>query len=324
MLPLISVIVPVYNMELYLDKCIQSVINQTYKNLEILLVDDGSTDGSLHLCKRYADRDHRIKVIHKANGGLSSARNAGLDACSGDYIGFVDSDDWIADTMYEELLSICKTRKTIATMCMAKANDNGMISRITNFSDTVITADNILRSIFLRQESSSVCCRLFPRDVIGSARFDETKLNEDILFLVSIMDNAEWASYSSSIGYYYLYREGSISRHFGKAVHDMVGNSMYIRKYISQSIPSLAKEAECYEIFQHMSFLLCCPYQYDRTSDAIYGDVLAYVRRHLLVGIKSPFLSVKEKMKLIGVAFFPRLMSKLLEMKSTYTVKKHE
>lgn len=315
MLPLISVIVPVYNMEPYLDKCIQSIIHQTYQNLEIILVDDGSTDGSLRLCKQYADKDHRIKVVHKANGGLSSARNAGLDACSGDYIGFVDSDDWIADTMYERLLSICKKQKTIATIGMADADSSGKIVHSINFTDTVVTADNILRGIFLRQESSSVCCRLFPRDVIGAVRFDETKLNEDFLFLVAIMNNAEWAAYSSSIGYYYFQRGGSISRHFGKAVHDMIGNSVQVRAYVAQHIPALAKEAECYEIFQHMSFLLCCPYKYDRKTDALYGEVLAYVRKHLLAGIRTPFLSVKEKMKLIGVSFFPKLMSKLLEIK---------
>lgn len=316
MLPLISVIVPVYNMELYLDKCIQSIINQTYRNLEIILVDDGSTDRSLLLCEQYADSDRRIKVIHKTNGGLSSARNAGLDACSGDYVGFVDSDDWIDSAMYETLMHICNDQDTIATIGMVQINNSGIIMRSTNFSNTVVPADTILRNIFLRRESSSVCCRLFPRRKIGDVRFDETKLNEDFLFLVSVLDNVMWASYSSSLGYYYFCREGSISRHFGKAVHDMVGNSVQVRKYVMQHNPSLAKEAECYEIFQHMSFLLCCPYKLDRASDALYGSVLTYVRKNLLTGIHNPFLSVKEKTKLIGVAFFPKLMSKLLEIKN--------
>lgn len=100
---LISVIVPVYNVEKYLHKCINSILNQTYKNLEIILIDDGSTDNSGKICDEYALKDNRIKVIHKENGGLSSARNAGLDICSGDYIGFVDSDDYIAEDMYEYL-----------------------------------------------------------------------------------------------------------------------------------------------------------------------------------------------------------------------------
>ena len=95
MLPLISVIVPIYNTELYLDKCMQSILNQTYRNLEIILVDDGSTDNSSQMCDLYAGKDSRIRVIHKENGGQSSARNVGLNVCTGDYISFVDSDDWI-------------------------------------------------------------------------------------------------------------------------------------------------------------------------------------------------------------------------------------
>ncbi|HCI64916.1 MAG TPA: glycosyl transferase, partial [Clostridiales bacterium] len=102
--PLISVIVPVYRVEAFLPRCLDSIRGQTYKNLEIILVDDGSPDNCGKICDEYAEMDSRIRVIHKKNGGLSSARNAGLDVAVGDYIGFVDSDDWIAPEMYETLL----------------------------------------------------------------------------------------------------------------------------------------------------------------------------------------------------------------------------
>ena len=107
---LISVIVPVYNVEKYLRQCLDSIINQTYRNLEIILVDDGSTDSSGIICDEYAQIDARIKVIHKENGGLSSARNAGLDVCTsgGDFIAFVDSDDWLEPDMYERLYETSK------------------------------------------------------------------------------------------------------------------------------------------------------------------------------------------------------------------------
>ena len=101
---MLSIIVPVYNVEKYIGKCIESIVNQTYKDLEIILVDDGSTDNSGKICDEWARKDKRIKVIHKKNGGLSDARNAGLDICTGDYIGFVDSDDYIELNMYEDLL----------------------------------------------------------------------------------------------------------------------------------------------------------------------------------------------------------------------------
>lgn len=104
----ISVIVPVYNAEKYLDRCVESIVAQTYKNLEIILVDDGSTDNSPAICDAWAKKDSRIRVIHKKNGGVSSARNAGLDACTGDYIGFADADDWMEPDMYEVLIGNAK------------------------------------------------------------------------------------------------------------------------------------------------------------------------------------------------------------------------
>ena len=103
---MISVIVPIYNVEKYLIKCIESIINQTYKDLEIILVDDGSTDSSGKICDEFATKDNRIKVIHKKNGGLSSARNIGLDICKGNYISFIDSDDYIELDMYEKMIKI--------------------------------------------------------------------------------------------------------------------------------------------------------------------------------------------------------------------------
>lgn len=102
---LISIIVPVYKVEKYLDKCVESIVEQTYKNLEIILVDDGSPDNCPAMCDEWAKKDSRIKVIHKKNGGLSSARNAGLDGCTGDYIYFLDSDDYIADNCIEMLFN---------------------------------------------------------------------------------------------------------------------------------------------------------------------------------------------------------------------------
>ena len=106
MQPLISIIVPVYKVEPYLRRCVDSILNQTYRNLEVILVDDGSPDNCGSICDAYAKQDSRVKVIHKENGGLSSARNAGLDVMSGAYVGFVDSDDWIEPHMYESLLKL--------------------------------------------------------------------------------------------------------------------------------------------------------------------------------------------------------------------------
>lgn len=122
---LISVIVPVYNVEKYVEKCVESIINQTYKNIEIILVDDGSTDNSGKIIDNISLKDNRIKVIHKENGGLSDARNAGLDICNGKYIGFVDSDDSIHKKMYEILYKNIKEYSANISICRIEKNRNG-------------------------------------------------------------------------------------------------------------------------------------------------------------------------------------------------------
>lgn len=314
--PLISVIVPVYNAEKYLDKCIKSILNQTYKNLEVILVDDGSTDDSPQKCDDYANMDSRIKVIHKINGGVCSARNMGLDICNGTYIGFVDSDDWIAPTMYENLLLLCKKKGVLATIGVNQVLKDGEITIKRVYLDELVTKEKFLGNILCRRDGCAVWSRLFPRDVIGDSRFNENRLNEEILFWISIMDRIQGVIYTSDIGYYYVQTEGSLSRCFGKSVHDMIGNSKEVRKYVNHEFPSLSKEAERFEIFQHMTFLLSCPSDYDQNSNPLCAEVLAYLRKHILVGIKNPYFNYKDKIKLVGVSFFPKTMSKLIEKKS--------
>lgn len=313
--PMISVIVPVYNMEDYLDKCVNSIINQTYTNLEIILVDDGSTDKSPEKCDLYARLDPRVRVIHKLNGGLSSARNAGIDICRGEYIGFVDSDDWISHSMYEELMSICKDDKTIATIGIKNVTKDDKIVGEKSFLDSTVSSEEFLRNLICRVDNGSVCTRLFPRALIGNYRFNEKRLNEDVLFL-SYMTIKEFSVvYSSSFGYYYFQRAGSTSRFFGKAIRDMVKNATEIRRYVDDNFPSLSKAAQGFEIFQYMSFLLCCPSNMDRKKESLYWEVLSYIRRNVYAGIVNPHMTKKEKFKLIGVSLFPKLMSVLLEKK---------
>ena len=117
----ISIIVAVYNIEKYLPKCLDSILAQTYQNLQIILVDDGSSDSSACICDEYAEKDHRIEVIHKKNGGLSDARNAGLECATGEYIGYVDGDDWIEPEMYATMIHTAKERQVDVVICAVSA-----------------------------------------------------------------------------------------------------------------------------------------------------------------------------------------------------------
>lgn len=318
MLPLISVIVPVYNMERYLDKCVDSILNQTYKNIEIILVDDGSVDNSPQICDRYANDFDNVKVIHKENKGQSSARNVGLDVCQGEYIGFVDSDDWISPTMYEKMFSLIQNNEMIVNIGMQEISDNGIVVRSRIHDEKNDSKQKLLSDILLHKSGASVCTKLFPTKIVNKVRFNEQRLNEDLLFMVDVVDKIDCISYSSDVGYFYLNRNGSTSRVFGKAVHDMVGNARDIRRHIDEFYPSLSKEAERFEICQHISFLLCCPSDYDRKSDPMCKEVLTYVRKNMVKGILNPYLTLKDKMKLFGVVLCPRLMSKMVEKKSIH------
>ena len=168
--PLVSIIVPIYKVESYLRRCLDSVVSQTYTNLEIILVDDGSPDGCPQICDEYASKDSRIIVIHKENGGLSDARNVGLDICKGEYISFVDSDDWINNHYIEKLLSAAETVKAdIAVASCKYISDNPLYSERTFPMDPgEINYDDILREIFGRQNPSFVaaCIKLFNHNLI--------------------------------------------------------------------------------------------------------------------------------------------------------------
>ncbi len=198
---LISVIIPVYNTQQYLKQCIDSVINQTYKNLEIILVDDGSTDDSPKICDEYTLKDNRIKVIHKQNGGVSSARNAGLKIAKGDYIGFVDSDDFIAPDMYETLCRELISTNTDLVICNWYIECDKWIENTVFPKEKVLTIQEAVKYLY---RSSSVCTRLFKKNTIENIFFNEKiGFGEDRLFYLEVYNKINKISCCPSAKYYY-------------------------------------------------------------------------------------------------------------------------
>lgn len=190
---LISVIVPVYNAEKYLDECVESIVNQTYKNLEIILVDDGSPDNSPQMCDKWAEKDRRIKVIHKKNGGVSSARNAALEIAQGDYIGFVDSDDFIDEDMFELLINNAIDYNAEVSRCSYRfyidgefVDSNEDSDKISVYSSNEII-DDLKNNGFI---AGIVCNKLFKKDKVLDICFDETLLAcEDTVFVYQVYKN---------------------------------------------------------------------------------------------------------------------------------------
>lgn len=185
--PLVSVIVPVYNAEKYLEECIDSILKQTLQNIEIILVDDGSTDTSPAICDAYLDKDNRIKVLHKENGGLSSARNAGLDAAIGDYFAFVDSDDIVDENMYKEMLQIAHMQHVPLVICSGYYFSDTHKDDMAPVSDDIemLTSHEMISDKLWSDDSNTLLFtlawnKLFRRDFFEDIRFqDKILLHED-------------------------------------------------------------------------------------------------------------------------------------------------
>lgn len=213
--PLISVIVPIYNGEKYLTRCIDSIRNQTYENIEIILVDDGSSDNSGKICDEIANEDSRVIVIHKKNGGLSSARNVGMQASTGKYIGFVDSDDWIAPEMYGYLMRLIKSSDSdIAQIECKFAREYSFETEKCKPIEEVFEGKEILQYYMTTTTitgSYSVCRCLFKKESISNLHFREGKINEDIDFKYKALANCKRFVQSNLVKYFYFQSTGSIS-----------------------------------------------------------------------------------------------------------------
>lgn len=240
----ISVIVPVYKVEPYLDKCISSIVNQTYKNLEIILVDDGSPDNCPAMCDAWAEKDSRIRVIHKTNGGLSDARNAGMAVATGELMAFVDSDDWIAPDMYEYLYQrLAEDNSDIAACGVQMVWEDKTPSRmLTQEGNCVLNQEEAMRAII--EESwlkQPVWYKLYKTALVRDILFPVEKYHEDVFWSYQAVGSAKKVSVSDHVGYYYLQRGGSImGAGYSLKRLDAVEAKVQRCAYIQERFPALS------------------------------------------------------------------------------------
>lgn len=246
--PLLSVIVPVYNVENYLSRCVDSILNQTYPHMEVILVDDGATDTSGMICDGYAEKDSRVKVIHKENGGLSSARNAGLDICQGEYVAFVDSDDWIEADAYEKMLALAK-EMDVKLVCAGRYDVSDRTGEkkvgLCPPKTERISSEELVGRIFTwNQCDSSACDKLYHRTLLQNWRFPVGKVCEDVPVMYRIILQTEWVAVYDQPVYNYFHRHGSITTASvsDKTFH-FVGHTEAIYPYICQHHPAIADQA---------------------------------------------------------------------------------
>lgn len=241
---LVSIIIPIYNVEPYLDRCIQSIISQTYTKLEIILVDDGSPDNCPAICDSYVQMDNRIKVIHKVNGGLSDARNAGIGVATGDLIAFVDSDDWVSSTYIETMLKVMNDSDADIVECGfvrtagefdESAKDNQSLRKTYSSGEAL---QLLIKDCELHQ---IVWNKLYTRSVIADTLFEIGKYNEDEFWTYQIMGRARKIVKIEDILYYYYQNAASIMGQGYKFKRlDAIEAKVCRQKYIDQKYPELS------------------------------------------------------------------------------------
>lgn len=245
---LISVIVPIYNVEKYLDRCVDSIINQTYKNLEIILVDDGSPDNCPKMCDDYAKIDNRIKVVHKENGGLSDARNVGMEVATGEYVSFIDSDDYISLDFYETLLETIVDNDSDIVECgvVKFYEDNNFDEysddlKVTNY-DTLYALDGLINENPFKQH---VWNKLYKSNIVLDIPYAVGKLNEDEFWTYQIFGKAKKVTRINKTMYYYFQRGSSIMGNgYNIRRLDALEGKMNRQAYIEKNFPTLATKAK--------------------------------------------------------------------------------
>lgn len=264
--PLISVIVPVYNVEKYLTKCVDSITNQTYKNLEIILVDDGSPDNCPILCDNFAKTDKRIKVIHKKNGGLSDARNVGIENATGEYITFVDSDDYLNNNLIKLLYdNMIQTNSNISICSFqeVRENDNLDISAKQDAELEVFSDSSIMDQLYSKHHVEFVTAwgKLYKKDIFKHVKYPIGKINEDEFVCHHILSLCNKVCYTDAKCYYYLQRENSIMHQKYSKKNLDVFEAFYDRfVFFKEKYPNLAVLA----LYDFLSNIISRYYKFDK------------------------------------------------------------
>lgn len=317
---LISIVVPIFNMEKYLEKCVNSIINQTYSNLEIILVNDGSTDRSGAICDNYKKIDKRVKVIHKDNGGLSDARNAGIKIAKGKYIGFVDSDDWLELDMYENMYN---------EMCLSDA-DVVICGRIIEYANgncvkwynkKRLEMDNIDALISLNSFCSfdmAAWDKLYKTNLFKDILYPYGKKCEDCYTTYKIFDKCKKIVYLPKCYYHYYQREGSISN--GKTVNmDFIFASLEQMDYIEKTHPEILVVAKSNYAFSNNALYHFMLENNIRDNDKM-SKMLKEARKYKKDVYKNKYITNRKKFNYFIFVNMPIIYNFIIKLK--YKIKK--
>lgn len=322
--PKISVIIPAYNIENLIARCVESVVQQTYpaECMEILVVDDGSTDRTGQIIDGLAASYANVTALHEDNAGSSAARNYGLSKASGEYVGFVDSDDFIAPTMYEELVEalLRNHAKMAQTGRDEMAEDGTMLPPVvkTPAWETIYNGQGFLKLLLLHTGDASFCTKLTARSLFKEMQFPTGMLNEDFYLLYHMLPEAGDIVVLPKTGYHVFYRSGSNSRkkaeekdYFPPVFTDIVRNADDVSAFVSCHYPKLSEYAMRFGLVQRLDYLLHIPISKMTKDNAFYMEVAAFVKAHKKDAAENPYLGRKQKLYLKLFAWDPARVRKI-------------
>ena len=305
--PLISVIVPIYNVEQYLHRCVDSIINQTYTHLEIILVDDGSPDNCGKICDEYAVKDSRIVVVHRENGGLSAARNSGIDICKGEYLGFIDSDDCIHPLMYELLLKDIQQNNTLLSFCQPNMCYNQIITPIELASNTKChNLSFIYEKCLIDNIWWSAWTKLYHRSLFDGVRYPEGRTNEDYPVTLRIYDKCKKIAVNYNKLYNYCLRQGSIVRSsFNIRKFDQIYSAKEVLDYMKLHHPEFESPAQKNLLAACIGLLMNLADQKTESFNDQKQMIYDIIHENFSSGIKNKYLTKAQKLLLTAAYIHP-------------------
>lgn len=325
-MPKISIIVPVYNCEKYISNCINSILEQSFKDFELILVDDGSSDRSFEICESFAKKDNRVRAIHQPNSGVSRARNRGLDEAKGEYIGFVDGDDCVDKEMYERLYKNLADNNADISICgivncfVKKDGTTEKVRQSPVDGFWIFSGEQALKeALQSRLYSVNPVNKLFKRELFDKLRYPEGKISEDAFLIPVVISKAGKVVYDSKPMYYYLRRENSITTsNFSDSGWDVVEAYKNHLNMVSEKFPNLKKVAK---------FRYSWAYTYvidkimlSENSENYLEDfkkAFNFIKKNILQIIFNPYFSLKRK-----IAVMVLLINKKIYKKMIMTVNK--
>jgi glycosyltransferase involved in cell wall biosynthesis len=317
MKPLISVIVPVYNAEKTIRRTAASIRAQTYRNLEILLVDDGSSDSTPEILKELSEQDRRIRVIRQENAGAGAARNRGIREASGEYVGFIDADDRIEAEMYDLLYQAAvrhADQKVLIQGGRFEEDENG--NRLpddvaTPERETFVPSREFMKTLLLGTGDASFCTKLVPRQFLENARFPEGVLGEDFRLHMDLLPAVEGVVLIPERLYHVVHRSGSATRRadkdsFSKAYVDIVNHADAAEEETASSFPELREAAARVGLYERLEYLLHVPVKDMNRQNDFYTSAVGYLRAHAADIANNPYLTRKNRMYLSLLALMPK------------------